>query len=63
MERVIGIRFKLRMFGIPMDGTAEILCDNQSVVFNSSRFEFTLNKKHASIAYHALRWSVAAGII
>ena len=28
MERVIGIRFKLRTFGIPMDGTADILCDN-----------------------------------
>ena len=37
MERVIGIRFKLRMFGIPIDGTADILCDNQSVVKNSSR--------------------------
>ena len=63
MERVIGIRFKLRMFGIPIDGTADILCDNQSVVNNSSRFESTLNKKHASMAYYAVRWSVAVGII
>ena len=51
------------MFGIPIDGTTDILCDNQSVVNNSSRFESTLNKKHALIAYHTVRWSVAAGII
>ena len=63
MERIVGLRFKLRMFGIPIDGTADILCDNQSVVNNSSKFESTLDKKHASIAYHAVRWSVAAGII
>lgn len=63
MERIVGVRFKLRMFGIPIDGVADILCDNQSVVNNSSKFESTLDKKHASIAYHAVRWSVAAGII
>ena len=63
MERIVGLRFKLRMFGIPIDGTTDVLCDNQSVVNNSSKFESTLDKKHASIAYHAVRWSVAAGII
>ena len=63
MEKIVGLRFKLRMFGIPIDGTADVLCDNQSVVNNSSKFESTLDKKHASIAYHAVRWSVAAGII
>ena len=63
MEKIIALRFKLRMFGIPIDGEADILCDNLSVVNNASKFESTLNKKHASIAYHAIRWAVAAGII
>ena len=63
MEKVIALRFKLRMFGIPIDGETDILCDNQSVVNNASKFESTLNKKHASIAYHAITWAVAAGII
>ena len=63
MERIVGVRSKLRMFGIPIDGVADLLCDNQSVVNDSSKFESTLDKKHASIAYHAVRWSVAAGII
>ena len=63
MERVVGVRFKLRMFGIPIDGVADVLCDKQSVVNTSSKFESTLDKKHVSIAYHAVRWSAAAGII
>jgi hypothetical protein len=58
-------RFKLRMFGIPMiegHGT-NIFCDNENVVKNSSNIESALNKKHSSIAYHYVRWAVAAGTI
>ena len=51
------------MFGIPIDGPTKILCDNESVVFNSSKLESTLNRKHSSIAYHATRWAVAAGAV
>jgi hypothetical protein len=59
------IRFKLRMFGIPIiEGHAtNIFCDNESVVKNSTKVESVLNKKHSSIAYHYVRWAVAAGII
>ena len=63
MERIIGVRFKLRMFGVPLNNPTDVLCDNQSVVNNTSKFESTLNKKHTSIAYHAVRLAVAAGII
>ena len=51
------------MFGIPIDGAARVLCDNQACVKNSSKIESTLNKKHCSLAYHFTRHSVAAGII
>ena len=63
VESIIGLRFKLRMFGIPFHSPADVLCDNQSVVTNSSKLESKLNKKHSSVAYHATRWAVAAGII
>jgi hypothetical protein len=63
MESIMSLRFKLRMFGVPINGPADVLCDNQSVVNNTSKIESVLNKKHSSIAYHAVRWSVAAGII
>ena len=53
------------MFGIPMvEGHAKnILCDNESIVNSSSKVELVLNKKHNSLAYHYVRWGVAAGII
>ena len=62
-EHIIALRFKLRMFGIPIDGPANILNDNMSAVGNSSKIESTLNKKHSSIAYHLVRWNVAADVI
>jgi hypothetical protein len=53
------------MFGIPIvEGHAtNIFCDNESVMKNSTKVESVLNKKHSSIAYHYVRWAVAAGII
>ena len=56
MEHIVSLSFILRMFEIPIDGPADVLCDNLSVVNNSSKIESTLNKKHSSIAYHAVRW-------
>ena len=59
------------MFGIPLatdheTGKAKatmVMCDNESVVKNSTMVESVLNKKHNSIAYHYARWNVAAGVV
>lgn len=58
-----GLRYKLRMFGIPIDGPTNGFCDNESVVRNTTIPESTLAKKHNSIAYHKCRESVALGAI
>ena len=63
MEHIVALRFKLRMLGVNMNGPAKILSDNKSMVNNSSKVESCLNKKHSSIAYHAVRWAAAAGVI
>ena len=63
VEEISAVRYKLRMFGVPLDGPTSVLCDNESVVKNSSRIDSTLHKKHSAIAYHAVRWAVAAGVI
>jgi hypothetical protein len=59
------LRFKLRMFGVPIVAghATNVFCDNESVVKNSTDVESSLNKKHNSIAYHYVRWCVAAGVI
>jgi hypothetical protein len=61
IELVEALRYKLRMFGIPIEGPTNIYCDNEAVYKNCSRPESTLNKKHHSIAYHRAREAVAAG--
>jgi hypothetical protein len=55
MESIVGLRTKLRMFGIPITEETKVLCDNMSAVNNSSsKVESTLNKKHSAVTYHAV---------
>ncbi len=63
VELIESIRYKLRMFGIPIQGAANVYCDNASVVVNSQVPESTLRRKHNSIAYHRVREAAAAGTI
>lgn len=62
-EAIEALRYKLRMFGIEIQGPANVFCDNQSVVTNSSLPQSTLSKKHNAICYHKIRELVAAEII
>jgi len=58
-----GLRYKLRMFGILLNGPANLFCDNEAVVHNTTIPELTLKKKHNSIAYHRVHEAVAAGVM
>jgi hypothetical protein len=61
IENLRGIRYKLRMMGVPIDGASRIFGDNMSVVTNASKPESTLKKKSNSVCYHAVREAVAMG--
>ena len=61
IETLRGLRFKIRMMGIPLSGPTYVYGDNKSQMTNSSRPELTLKKKCNSICYHAIRKSVAMG--
>jgi hypothetical protein len=63
IEKVEGLRYKLRMMGLPMDGPASGLCDNQRVVLNSTIPSSTLKKKHNAVNYHKCRESIANGAV
>ena len=52
MERVADLLYKLRMFGIPIDGSDNVLCDNDAVYNNTIILESVVKKKHHSINYH-----------
>jgi hypothetical protein len=55
VEYLHGLRYKLRMMGIPCEGPAFVYGDNQSVLANTSIPDSTLKKKSQSIAYHLVR--------
>jgi hypothetical protein len=61
LERIKALRYKLRMFGIPIDGPTNVLGDNESVVNSASKVEARLHKKHNAICFHTVREAVAAG--
>ena len=63
MEYVRGLRYKLRMMGVPVEGPAYVYGDNMSVIYNTSRPESTIKKKSNSVCYHAVREAVAMGEI
>jgi len=58
-EYVRGLRYKLRMMGIPVTNPTFVYGDNQSVLWNTSVPDSTLKKKSSSVAYHFVRKGVA----
>src|SRR5688572_5000356 len=62
IELIEPLQYKLRMFGIPIEGPTNIFCENEAVTRNCSDPVSTLKKKHHSIAYHRNREAVAAGM-
>ena len=61
-EKVKELRYKLRMFGVPIDGYCAVYCDNAGVVNNCKNPESTLNRKHQQINCHIVRENVAMDV-
>jgi hypothetical protein len=59
IENLRGIRYKLRMMGVPVKGPSYVYGNDMSVVTNMSRPESTLRKKSNLICYHAVREAIA----
>jgi hypothetical protein len=63
VDMIEGLWYKLRMMGIPLDGSTSVFCDNEGVVKNTTVPESPLNKKHVAICYHRCREALAAGFV
>jgi hypothetical protein len=61
VELIEALRYKLRMFGVPINCPTNVFCDSEAVTKNAIYPESTLKKKHNAIAYHRTREAVAAG--
>ena len=63
VEQIKSLRYKLRMFGVPLEGPTNVFCDNEAVFKNMSQPDSTLKKKHTLICYHRCREAVASWMI
>jgi hypothetical protein len=52
VKLIEALQHKLRMFGVPIEGSTNVFCDNEVVMKNAIYPESTLKKKHNAIAYH-----------
>ena len=62
-DRIVAMRIKCKSIVIPLIGRANVYCDNQGVVMNTSIPESTFSEKHNSINYHVIHESAATGIL
>ena len=58
-EYVKGLRYKLRMMGVPVSNPKFVHRDHQSVLWNIIVPESTLKKKSCAVAYHFFREGVS----
>ena len=63
VEIILETRFFLRTLGVPLDGPALLLGDNQSVTVSCSVPTSLLKKKHLGCSYHAVREAIASGAV
>ena len=63
VEQIESLRYKLRMFGVPLEGPTNVFCENEAVFKNASQPDTTLKKKHMSICYHRCQEAVACRMI
>ncbi len=61
VEVLHGIRYKLHMMGVPIDGATNIYSDSMSVTNNTSKPKFVLKKKNNTVCYHTVCESVVMG--
>ena len=62
-DLIVALRYKLRMFGVTLDGPTDVMFDNQGMVKNTSFPQSKLGKKHNAVNYHVIREAAAAGIL
>jgi hypothetical protein len=62
-ELIKSIHYKLCMLGVPIEGPANVLVDNETVMKNSTIPTSTLQKKHNLICYHCVREAITSNIM
>jgi hypothetical protein len=60
MEMLLALRTDLWMLGVPLDGPADLFCDNMSVMLSSTISSSVLKKKHNAVSFHKVQEMIAS---
>ena len=63
VEIIIILCYKLKMFGVLIDGTWNVFCDTDAVAKTKMRAGTILKNKNIIIDFHELREAVTSGIM
>ena len=63
VEQIMGLRYELRMMGVPISNSTYMFGDSQSVVTSTVIPESNLMKRHVPLAYHCVCEATAAEIV
>ena len=63
VEQIVGLRITLMSMGVPLEKSAWLLGDNQSVITQSTIPSSTFTKQHNALAYHKVQWASASKIM
>ena len=63
IELIMEYYYKLHMLGVPLNGPALLLGDNNSVILNMIVHSNPLKKKHNTITWHCIREVITCKII
>ena len=61
-EMLLALRTSLWMLRVPIDGPADVFCDNNSVVQSSTIPASVLKKKHNAVSFHMVRETIAGAM-
>ena len=62
-EMIEALQYKLRCFGVPLEGLAEVFFDNKSVVNNPSVPTSVINKRHTAKCYHRVYKEMTSSVL
>jgi hypothetical protein len=62
-DKLVEMRYMLRMLGVPVEGPSVMFGDNLAVVNSASIPEDTLKKRHNALSYHRVREAIAAKVL
>jgi len=62
-DKIIEMRYMLRMLGVPVEGPSIMFGDNLAVINSASIPNDTLKKRHNALSYHRVREAIAAKVL